>query len=171
MLSPVRRGALVLVMLAGGCGPPPEEAEVPIVMIEPTPSDWAVPQDEGGGEVAVRRPDMRVRLAAPTCRKQATTRLNQEVAKKLFREGTAQFARGDFRAAAVAFETADCLVPGAQPKWNIGQCYEKLGDRCRALEWYKLFLAGMGTKPSASLRMREPEVRKRIAALEAGCRR
>jgi len=83
-----------------------------------------------------------------------------EEAKRLFADGSGKYAAGDFQGAAAAFETAYEITHAAELLYNLGRCYEHLGDSARAAKKYALYLR---MSPDAEDRA---EVEKRIAELE-----
>jgi Tfp pilus assembly protein PilF len=75
--------------------------------------------------------------------------------------GMAAYKAGDYATALVAFEQAWATKEAPALLYNIGRCYERLGDGDRALETYERLLAAAGT--TAELRAKALES---VAALK-----
>jgi len=57
-----------------------------------------------------------------------------------FHQGMRDYKDGRFREAINEFLKADHLKPGAALMYNVGQCYEKLGDTTNAIRYYRAYL-------------------------------
>lgn len=75
--------------------------------------------------------------------------------------GLAAYKAGDYATALVAFEQAYATKEAPALLYNIGRCYERLGDGDRALETYERLLSAAGT--TAELRAKALES---VAALK-----
>jgi len=62
-------------------------------------------------------------------------------------EGLAAYRRRDYRHAAEKFLQGYAMQPDPNLLFNLGRCYEALGDRVAALEKYRLFLASPDIEP------------------------
>ncbi len=157
--------------LSAACAPAAPAPDAPVVVVvEPSPATSAALDDappiDGTGA-----PPPRKFWGERTCTRHTDVRANREEAKKLYRDAIRRLDAGDFHAAAVAFETADCLVPSPMPKWNVARCYDRLGDACRALEWYRRYQADLAHPGVQSTsRSFATEAQERIAALAPRCR-
>src|SRR5262245_28868576 len=81
-------------------------------------------------------------------------------ASALFQKGAAAYSRGDFRAAADAFEGAYRLVPAAAAAYNAGIAWQEGGDRPRAAEAYERALGAKDLDPTQG-----EDAKKRLAKL------
>ncbi|HYO72730.1 MAG TPA: tetratricopeptide repeat protein, partial [Archangium sp.] len=81
-------------------------------------------------------------------------------ARRHFERGTTLYQQGRYAEAAAAFEAAYQTLANGVVLYNLGQCYEKLGDLQRALGYYRDYLR---TVPNAEDR---PLVESLIARLE-----
>jgi hypothetical protein len=63
-------------------------------------------------------------------------------------QGLALYRSGDYRHALEKFIEAHALDADPNALFNIGRCYEQLGQRDAALEKYELFLAAPGVDPA-----------------------
>ena len=82
------------------------------------------------------------------------------VARKQFERGSTLYQQGRYAEAATAFEAAYQAVPNGVVRYNLGQCYEKLGDLSRAIDSYRAYLREV---PRAEDR---PQVEANITRLE-----
>ncbi len=82
------------------------------------------------------------------------------MARGHFERGTTLYQQGRYAEAATAFEAAYQAVPNGVVRYNLGQCYEKLGDLSRAIDSYRAYLREV---PRAEDR---PEVEANITRLE-----
>jgi len=76
---------------------------------------------------------------SPVVRAQ-TLETNRATAAKLFREGAALFARGEFAAAARAFEASHQVIPRAAPIYNAALAWDAADDAPRAADDYEAAL-------------------------------
>jgi len=83
------------------------------------------------------------------------------LAAKHFGEGEAAFARGDFTAAALAFERAYGVAPRAAALLNAAEAWESAGQRAEAVNDCERALETPGVEPRQA-----DEARRRIARLE-----
>jgi hypothetical protein len=83
----------------------------------------------------------------------------QEEAKKYFVEGSRHFSRGEYRLAIDDFRSAFDIVRAPDILFNIGRCYEELGDTDNAIYHYEMYLRFYPTADDAE------NVRRRIATL------
>ena len=81
-------------------------------------------------------------LAAPpgTSAHAADTARDRAAARKQFEQGTRLYQQARYEEAAAAFEAAYRLRPNGVVRYNLGQCYEKLGELEKALESYRAYL-------------------------------
>jgi hypothetical protein len=79
-------------------------------------------------------------------------------------EGLAAYRRRDYRHAAEKFLQAYAMQPDPNLLFNLGRCYEALGDRVAALEKYRLFLASPDIDP---IGRRRAETSMRALSLRA----
>src|SRR5260221_12894383 len=61
-------------------------------------------------------------------------------ARTLYREGADAFSLGDYRRALAAFVEAERLAVRPELEFNIGRCYEVLGDAANAVRHYRRYL-------------------------------
>jgi tetratricopeptide (TPR) repeat protein len=85
-----------------------------------------------------------------------------ETARRHFALGARRYDAGDYRNALDEFLTAQRLYPVAAFDFNIGRCYEQLGETRLAVDHYRRYVA---TQPEDA-----PAVQARILALEARLR-
>lgn len=78
-----------------------------------------------------------------------------------FKAGQEAFARGDYRAAAIAWSSAYTFIKDPILLFNIGQAYEKAGDLASAATFYQRYIDS--TPPPSDA----PQVRAHLAALQA----
>jgi hypothetical protein len=81
-------------------------------------------------------------------------------AKRLFSEGSEAYSKGEFQVAAAEFATAYELTHAPELLYNLGRCYEHLGDAERAAAEYQMYLR---MSPDAEDRV---EIEAKIAALQ-----
>ncbi len=82
--------------------------------------------------------------AAPTPAEEASARAKQD-----FKEGQQLYAAGKFPEAIDKFEAAYAAKPHPVIAFNIGRCYEQLGDVPKALRSYRDYLRGAPTASDA----------------------
>ncbi len=87
----------------------------------------------------------------------------KKLAIEAFKAAQRHFHDGDWADAALHFEKADFYVAGALPKFRLAECYDKLGDRRRALIAYQQFI---DSNPSERYDDRVALAQKRIRELE-----
>jgi tetratricopeptide (TPR) repeat protein len=73
----------------------------------------------------------------------------------LVEQGFAAYRARDYRRAAETFLRAHTIQPDPNLLFNIGRCYEALGDRAGAIEKYQLFLASPDADPAGRQRAEE----------------
>lgn len=83
-------------------------------------------------------------------------------AAELFRAGSAAYERGDYKAAARAFEEANRQAPAAAAEYNAGLAWQAAGDKLRAAGAYEHALS-VGGLADAQAR----DARRRLGALDA----
>jgi hypothetical protein len=83
----------------------------------------------------------------------------QKEAKEYFVAGSRHFSRGEYRLAIDDFRSAFDIVRDPDILFNIGRCYEELGDTDNAIYHYDLYLRFYPTADDAE------NVRRRIATL------
>ena len=83
-----------------------------------------------------------------------------EIARGHFRRGTDYYAAGRYPEAAAEFEEARKALPLPELDFDLGRCYEKLGDVDAAREAYARYLAQAG--PSTN----RDDVERRVRILE-----
>lgn len=83
--------------------------------------------------------DKPAKPAKPKTKKQIAE--DEKNAGKLFGEGKAKFAAGDYAGAYEAFKAADALVPASVPKFRMAESLDKKGDIEGAIKAYESFLA------------------------------
>jgi len=83
-------------------------------------------------------------------------------ARELFRTAEAAFSRGEYRAAALAFEAADAKSPNGGAAYNAGIAWEKAGEMARAAD---AFARALGSGELADARLEDAT--KRLGALGA----
>jgi len=64
----------------------------------------------------------------------------QEQARRLASEGLAMFQSGDYNGAVGRFLAADKLAPAPLNDFNVGLCYDRLGNREQAIHYYRSYL-------------------------------
>jgi len=64
----------------------------------------------------------------------------QGVAKHKYQAGAGAYAAGRYKDAIDLFLEANRLAPSAALSFDVARAYEKLGDKSRALEWYRDYL-------------------------------
>src|SRR5262245_61760151 len=85
-------------------------------------------------------------------------------ARKAYAAGKAKLSKGDYAGALEDFRTADRLVPGAAPKYQIAVCLDKLGNIDEAVAAYRTFI---DSQPGEKYAAETVEAGKRISELEA----
>jgi hypothetical protein len=85
-------------------------------------------------------------------------------AKDAFKAGKKAFESGKFAEALEQFKKADALVPGAAPRFMLGQTYEKLGKPAEAVAAYQSFI-DLKPDPTSTYGKKIPEAQARITAL------
>jgi hypothetical protein len=73
----------------------------------------------------------------------------------LVEQGFAAYHARDYRRAAETFLRAHTIQPDPNLLFNIGRCYEALGDRAAAIEKYQAFLASPDADPAGRRRAEE----------------
>lgn len=86
---------------------------------------------------------------------------DKATARELFRAAEAAFSRGEYRAAALAFEAADEKSPSGGAMYNAGVAWDKAGEPARAADALARALAS-GELTDARL----ADARRQLAALE-----
>lgn len=61
-----------------------------------------------------------------------------------FRRGQVLYSAGEYEASITEFRIAYCLVPAAEPIFNIGQAYERLVDYEKAVVFFDAYIAMLG---------------------------
>ncbi|MBM4359660.1 MAG: hypothetical protein FJ096_16275 [Deltaproteobacteria bacterium] len=82
-----------------------------------------------------------------------------------FKEGKKAFDAGNFLLALEHFSRANRLIPGAAPRFMLGQANEKLGRTTEAVAAYRSFLE-LAPDPASTYGKRIPEAKARLAELE-----
>lgn len=82
-----------------------------------------------------------------------------------FKAAQKEFAAGDYAAALPHYQEAEATIPGARPKYQIAQCFDKLGRTEEAVEAYRIFIDSNPDKKKYAEEIEEAG--KRVAALEA----
>ena len=95
-------------------------------------------------------------LAAPAA---AQKRGEVQQARKHYEQGTAFYRTGLYERAAAEFEQSYALDPQPKTLFNIGRCYEEIGDPAKAIDYYRRFL---DTGPTEGV----PETKARVERLE-----
>lgn len=88
---------------------------------------------------------------------------NDSPARKLFKEGRALAAAGDYAAACPKFQASLELEPGVGTQFNLADCWEHIGRTASA---QKLFLGAAASAKAAGESEREQVLRERAGALE-----
>lgn len=88
----------------------------------------------------------------------------QKDAVAIFKEGKVAFEAGRFLVAVEKWTLADALVPGAAPRFWLGQAHEKMGHVVDAARVYTAFLE-LNPPPLSAYGKRIPEVQARLKAL------
>lgn len=92
-------------------------------------------------------------------------RADVATATETFRTAMAAFARKDYRAAALAFELSNKLVPAGAATYNAGLAWAAAGEKARAADDFAEALA----RPAAELSDAErADAKKQLDALELG---
>lgn len=100
--------------------------------------------------------------AQPTAMSAAEKR---KAAIAAFKAAQKEFAAGDYASALPHYQEAEATIPGARPKYQIAQCFDKLGRTEEAVEAYRVFI---DSNPAKKKYAEEIETAgKRVAALEA----
>jgi tetratricopeptide (TPR) repeat protein len=81
-------------------------------------------------------------LGAPS-----TATLDQS--RTLFQEGQTAYKTGAFRQAITAFLKADQLNPSPTLTYDVAQCFERLGELPKAVEYYEAYLSKLPNAPDA----------------------
>jgi tetratricopeptide (TPR) repeat protein len=68
-------------------------------------------------------------------------------ARDVFAQGQELYRAGDFAGALAAFQTAEATQPSPAAEYNIGRCYERLGQLPEAVAAYERYLAGAPAAP------------------------
>lgn len=82
-----------------------------------------------------------------------------------FKSAQKEFAAGDYAAALPHYQEAEATIPGARPKYQIAQCFDKLGRTEEAVAAYRVFIDSNPDKKKYAAEIEEAG--KRVAALEA----
>ena len=102
--------------------------------------------------------------AAPAPTKPADEKASKEEARKAFGEGKKLFEAGKFAEAVEFFKKADAALPGAAPRLQMAESYEKLNKAADAVAAYKAFLE---LNPTGKFADKIQTAKDRIAALES----
>jgi tetratricopeptide (TPR) repeat protein len=86
-----------------------------------------------------------------------------DAAAEVFRAGSKAYARGEYRAAALAFEAAFREVPHAASAYNAARAWERAGDPARAADLYRAALDVPRLTDEE-----QADATARVAALEPG---
>lgn len=88
-------------------------------------------------------------------------------ASALFEQGAAAYAKGDFVAAARAFEQVDSTLPNASAAYNAGIAWQEAGERARAATAYERALerGDLDATRTSDARRRLGELKKTLARL------
>jgi hypothetical protein len=89
-------------------------------------------------------------LAAP-----AAADEDAATAASMFKAASAAYARGEYRAAATAFEEADRRAPRAAAVYNAALAWDDAGDKARAADDYAVALSRTDITPANATRARE----------------
>ncbi len=104
--------------------------------------------------------------AAPTLARGQSSPRDQ--ARKHFYAGEASYRTGSFREAVRSYQAALKLDPQPALIFNVAQCHRQLGERKKALFYYRLYLSDWQRKfPSRPIPY-DKEVQGHIKKLEAG---
>jgi tetratricopeptide (TPR) repeat protein len=63
-------------------------------------------------------------------------------ARDAFVQGQELYRAGDYAGALLAFQTAEAMQPSPAAEYNIGRCYERMGQPTEAVAAYERYLAG-----------------------------
>jgi tetratricopeptide (TPR) repeat protein len=96
---------------------------------------------------------------------------DKAVAKKAFREGSAQYDLGNYAAALEQFKKAYLHFEDPSILYNMAQCQRQLGDRAEAVKLYRSYLRNLPQAPNraaveATLSQLDKEVADEAAAKE-----
>ena len=154
----VKRIAWFLVggLVACGCGEkqPPRAVNDGVVVVPTAPAE--AEDDEDDDEPTAAPPQSVRGLAA--CNDNATA-AGRAAARDLFQDALQDFERGDYAGATKKFEHAYEISCAAPVLYNIGSCYELMGDTDKAIAVFERYLASDPTPRNAD------EVRRRIEKL------
>jgi len=87
----------------------------------------------------------------------------KKLARSAYIEARRNYDEGDYATAAVGFQKADFYFPGAAPKYNLAECYDRLGERQNAIAAYQRFI---DSRPSDKYADRVVHARERIRVLQ-----
>src|SRR5579863_126323 len=82
-------------------------------------------------------------------------------ARAHYQAGLKFYTSGDYKSAVTEFTTAQQLAPADLNNYNLGLCYDKLGDAAPAIQYYREYLNKV---PNADKRA---EIEASISRLEA----
>ena len=93
---------------------------------------------------------------------------NRQRAIEAYQRGTQLYNEAKFEEALDAFEEAATLYASPDFQFNIGKCYERLGEYEQAIHHYEIYLRTAGDTPDAAvIRASIEDLEKRIAEAEA----
>lgn len=81
-----------------------------------------------------------------TAKPKLTDKQKKDEAKKAYKAGEDKFGKADYAGALTSYQDADDLFPGAQPKYKIAVCLDKMNKVPEAVDAYQKFL---DTNPDA----------------------
>jgi len=107
-------------------------------------------------------------MAAPVT-VSADESLKRSLAKRHYETGSQYYDTADFEAALAEFQKAHKLFPAPSMLFNIGRCYEALGQLQQAIERYEEYLKKTpDAKGRATLEERIQNLRRRVKARQPG---
>lgn len=92
-------------------------------------------------------------------------------AKVHFKQGTALFEKGEFKAAALEFAAAYVLSPHPQVLYNLAGCYYEGKEPDKAIVTYRRYLAETDVDPSelVTIRQRISKLEAKVSEVRVGC--
>lgn len=102
------------------------------------------------------------------CAQPARGQTQESQAAEADKRARAEFAAGDYRAAALSFEKANALAPYPQLRFNAALAWERAGDEARAANGYESALSrgGLDAEREATARRALTVLKERLAYLQ-----
>ncbi len=152
---PIAPRRLAVALFAAGCAsasPPPARAPVTVALAVPAVQGSEPTRSASNTVIAAIASDAGAAVTTEVPSAEA-------LAQRHYSAAMEAFARGDYTAAARAFEACHSARPGVDFAFNAGRMYERLADVPNASRWYGVVLA---SNPDPE---RRADVTSRLASL------